>query len=110
MNLGTAADTAHHAVLQHAQQLCLKIDIHGVQLIQQQRDVICLLKISLPTLRAGICTFFRAKQQSFEQIFRYGRSIDCQKRTISAAASVVNTLRKQLLSGSGLAVNHHRGV
>ena len=108
LNFVHAAYAADAAVLQHTQQLGLQRDVHGIDLIEQQRAAVCLLEQARAALRASVSTLFRPEQQAFQQIIRNGRTVDRKERAVCPRARVVDALREQFLARAGLAVKHDR--
>ena len=49
-----------------------------------------------------------SEQFAFEQILRYCRAIDDQKRGVAPGAQEMNKLCRQLLAGSGFSGNKYR--
>lgn len=110
MNLGGAAHTAEGPLLQNPEELGLEVDVHGVDLVQQQRPAVSLFKQSGPLFRPGVGPPLRAEQQTLQEIFRNGGAVDGQEGPVRAAAGVVDALGEHLLACAGLSVDHDGGV
>src|SRR5690606_37926604 len=60
--------------------------------------------------RARERPLFVTEELALDQVCRYGRTVDPDERPGAAPARAVYRPRDQLLAGTGLAENQHRGV
>src|SRR5439155_2325603 len=60
--------------------------------------------------RAGKGTSLVAEKLAFQQVFRNGRTIDCQKGSLTAAAMMVNGAGHQFLARAALSRDQRGGV
>ena len=85
-----AAHAHHLPLLQHAQQLGLKLDRHFADLIQKQRTALRHFDAAfLLLVRACECAFLVAEQLAFEHGAADGRAIDSDERTLAPRTALV---------------------
>ena len=98
-------DPRQLAVLQHPQQLDLRLQRHLADLVQEQRAAVGLFKAALP-LRAGVGkgALFVAEKLGFEQRLGDGAAVYFYIRFIFAARIVMDEVREQLLARPGFAL------
>ena len=95
-------------LLQHAQQLHLRLRLQIPDLVEEQRPFVRLLEAANAALvRAGEGTTLVAEQFAFEQILRDRAAIDRDERRLGARAMLVNRARDQFLARAGLTANQH---
>ena len=95
-------------LLQHAQQLRLRLDMHIADLVQKQRPPIRKLKLALPLRsRPGKRPPLVPEQLALDQLRRQRRCIHRDKRPRLSPALLVNRPRDQLLTRTALPANQH---
>ena len=100
----------HRLLLQHPQQLRLKQQRHGVDLIEIDGAAVGLGKHPLFVLRPGKRPLLGTEQQSLQNTLRQGGTVHRHKGLILAAAGIVQRRDDELLSRARLAVHQHRGA
>ena len=98
-------------LLKNPKQLDLHGLAHALHLVQKQSSGVGELKQSRPP--ALFCPRKRpllvAEQLALQQVLRHGRHIDGHKGAVAALGGAVYRVGEQLLSGSGLSDQKHRG-
>lgn len=106
-----AADRGELALLQHAQQACLRLGRHVADLIEEQRAAGGLLEPADAAVeRAGEGAALMAEQFGLDQFARDGGHVDGHEGPGAALAVVVQRARDQFLPGAALARDHGREV
>ena len=95
-----ASQTHQLLLLHHAEELCLEIQRHLPDLVQEDRSSGSQLKLSdIPVFaRSGKCSAVISEQLTLNQVFRHRAAVDCDKGLIPAAARVMNRLRQNIFS------------
>jgi hypothetical protein len=100
----TAAHRRVLALLQHAQQPCLRLHRHVADLVEEQCAALGLLEAPFGArLRAGERALLVAEQLALDQLARDGCHVDGDEGTIAPLGVVVQHASDQLLAGAGLA-------
>ncbi len=98
-------------VLQHAQDLGLRIHSHGADLVQEQGAEVGHLKKALLGGNSGSeRTLDVAKEGRFEQIAGHGARIDGHKGFVPARGIGMERFRDQFLAGSAFALDQDGGA
>ena len=104
-----AAQAAHFAVLQHAQQFGLRRRGHLADFIEQQRAAVGEFKTSdAPFRRARKSPALVAENLALHQRFRNRRAVDGDKGPLGARRKFVNGARDDFFAGAGLTGDEHR--
>ena len=111
IDIAVAAQRAHFALLQHAQQLDLQRRGHVANFVQEQRAAFRRLEQPFTAAyRTGECAAGMTKQFGFKQLLRERATVNRNKGVLAARAGVMNCLREDLFPGSALAVDEHADV
>ncbi len=101
------ANRGEFALLQHAQQPCLRLGRHVADLVEEQRPPRRLLEAALrPVERPGEGPALVPEQLALDQLARDRRHVDGDERSSAATPIVMQRAGHQLLAGAGLAVDH----
>ena len=96
------------AVLQHAQNLALRVHAHGADLVEEKRAAIGHLEQALLRRnRAGKSAFDVPEQRGFEQIGRRGPGVDGDERTFAPRGIQMDRLGDQFLARPAFALQQH---
>ena len=111
LNLLNAAEVHEAAVLQHAQNLGLRVHAHGGDLVEEERAAVgdfeeALLGRDGRSERA----LDVAEERGLEQLRRHGAGVDGHKGLVAARRVGVNGLGDELLAGAAFALNQNRGA
>src|SRR5689334_18056510 len=99
------------AVLEHAQDLGLRIESHGADLIQEERAFVGNFEQALfGGDGAGECTFYMAEEGRFEEFGWHRSGIYGNEGPILARRIRMNGLGDQLLSRAAISLDQHRGA
>ena len=108
----TAAYSHDLFFLEHTKQLRLHLRRQFTNLVQKDRAFTGRFKQTF--LSGTKCTGERSclvtKQLTFQDALRNCRTVDRNKRLITAVTGIMNTLRQQFLTGTGLSCDQNRGV
>ena len=106
------ADAADLALLQHAQELALKVHAHLGDLIEQQRATVGLLEHpgTAALARPGEGAVDVAEERAVHQRLGQRRAVDGDEGSAMARRVVVDGLRKELLARAALAGQKHRRI
>src|SRR6266850_1981154 len=111
---GLRAAAAHGlelALLEHPEQLDLRLWRKLAHLVQEDRAAICQLETAdTPLDRAGKRALDVAEELAFDQPRRDGTAVDLDQRTLPAGAQGLDGPRDQLLAGAGIAGDEHGRV
>ncbi len=108
--LAHAAEAPHRPVFEQLQQLDLHPRVDVADLVEEQRAAGGRLdQAELALLRVGERAALVAEELRLEQIARDRRAVELDERRVPAPAVEVQRARDQLLAGSGLAGDQHRG-
>ena len=108
-HLLVAADRAHLALLQHAQQLDLHLERHLADLVEEDRAGAGLdEQAGARPLGVGERAAHVAEQLALEQRRRHRGAVDGDERLIAARRQVVKRARDELLAGAALAGDRAR--
>ncbi len=111
IDIAVAAERAHFALLQDAQQFYLQRYRHITDFIKKQRAAFSRLKQPFTAAdRAGKRAARMAEQLRFQQLFRQRAAVNGDKRVFGARAGVMDGLRQNLFAGTALAVNQHADI
>ena len=104
-----SAKTHDFPFLNDSQKSCLKIDSHISDFIEKQSAIMGKLKQAgfSAFYGSGESSFHISEQLTFQQRFWKSSAVDGYKRTVSAAAGIVDTLSKQFFSGAGFSMNKY---
>ena len=97
------------AILQHAQDLRLRVHAHSADLIEKERAPVGHLE--QPLLRhncAGKSAFDVSKQRGFQQVGRRRSGVDRNEGPVAPRGIQVNRLGDQLLARPAFALQQHR--
>ena len=105
------AEAPHLLLLQHAQQLDLRVGRHLADLVEEQRAAIGRLDQAAlvgqgPREGAALV----AEQLGLEQLARNGPAVDLDDRTVDARTALVDGVGDQFLARAVLAANQDRGI
>ena len=106
-----AADALELALLQHAQQLRLRLERQLADLVEEQRAAVGELEAAAALLdRAGEGALLVAEELALEQLARQRGAVELDERALAARALLVDRARDELLAGAGLALDQHGAV
>ena len=110
-NFLAATDTLNDALLQEAQQLGLQRRGHIADLVQEQRATGRGFDLArcLPG-RTGKGAFFIAEQLALQQVLGNRSTVNGDKASFLSLAQLMQRLGHQLLTGTRLAQDQHRGI
>src|SRR5581483_2710175 len=98
-------------LLQHAQQLDLRVQAQIADFVEEERAVAGLLEVAFArTHGAGKSALLMAEELSFDEGFRNRAARDGDERLARTGAEIVNGARDQLLAGSAFAGDQHGGI
>ena len=105
-----AAESLHHPLLQHPQQLHLKLGRHVLDLVEKQRAATRELDLAdAPLARTGKGARLMAEDLALEHALGQGRAVDCHELPVAAAGGM-QCPGQDLLAGAGFAVDQHIGL
>src|SRR5207237_8100426 len=110
LDLGlAAADAPEAALLQHAEELGLRIGVHLRDLVEEKRAAIGELEAAEPALggareRAALVP----EQFALDQRFWNGRAVDRHERAVATIGQVVDRARDELFARAALTVDEER--
>ena len=105
---GDAADRDHLARLQRAQELCLRLERHVPDLVEQQRAAVGRADdAGMIARRAAEAPLLEAEELALDERLRDGRAVQRAEGAWSSAPRVKRT-RDELLAGTGLTEDEHR--
>ncbi|MNI65794.1 hypothetical protein D3C73_1213170 [compost metagenome] len=111
VQIAVAAQRAHLALLQYAQQLDLQRKRHIADLVEEQRAAGCRLEQPFPAAdRAGKGPFGMAKQLGLQQLLRQRTAVNGDKGLFTARTGTVDSLCQHLFTGAAVAVNQYADV
>ncbi|MNZ65461.1 hypothetical protein D3C78_836560 [compost metagenome] len=111
VDITVAAQRAHFALLQHAQQFDLQWRGHITNFIEEKRPAFCGLEKPFPAAhRARKRAARMPKEFRFKKLFRQRTAVDGDKCVFAAWAGVVNRLRQDLFPGPALPINQQTDV
>src|SRR5262249_29204762 len=110
-NGARATDSLKYPLLQHTQQLRLKVCRELADFIKKYRAALRHLKLAF-LLSDGTCkrAFFMTEQFALEQRFRERRAVDGHEWPVGPRTGGVDRARNQFLASAALAENQHRRV
>ena len=95
-------------ILQHAQNLGLRVHAHGGNFVEEQRAAIGDFEQALLRGdRRSECALHVAEERGLEQLRRHGAGVDGHKGLVAARRVGVNRLGDQFLAGSAFALDEH---
>lgn len=104
------ADAADAVVLQHPQQLGLRRQLHGVDLVEEQSAAVGQLEQTRRILSPGVAALGGAEEDALQQGAGDGGAVLLDEGGILAAAGFLDGVDNELLAGAGLAVDQHMGI
>ena len=105
-----AAQRAHLAFLQHAQQLGLQRQRHVADLVEEQGAAVgCIEQALAVAVGAGEGALAVAEQLALQQVLRQRGAVLHDERLAAAEAAVMDGAGDQFLAGAGLAGQQHAG-
>src|SRR5438067_9408073 len=105
------AQSFKFAVLENAQNLYLCERTHFRNFIEKDSASVCQLELAFQRLlSAGKRASFMTEKLALEQGIAHGRGVEGNERTLGACGRIVNRVREQSLSGTGLSEQHNRHV
>src|SRR5206468_4677337 len=111
LNFVHAAKVHEFSVLEHAENLALRVQAHGANLVQEKRPAISDFKQAfLGRNSAGECAFYVPEERGFKQVGRHGACINGNEGAVAAGGIQVNGFRDEVFSGPALALQKHRGA
>ena len=97
------------AILQHAQNLGLRVHAHGRDLVEEERAAVGHFEQALLGRDGGgKRAFYVAKKRGLEQLRRHGAGVDGHERLVVARGVGVDGLGNDLLARAALALNQNR--
>ena len=106
-----AADPLEGALLQHTQQLNLHRQRHVADFVEEQGAAIGQLKAPGTTGdRPGKRALLMTEQFAFQQLGRYGSTVDRYERRITTLGVIVQIARNHFLASTGLTEDQHTGI
>src|SRR5260370_1178298 len=106
-----AAQPAHDALLEDAQELGLEVHRHLDDLVEQERAAVGLFQeAGLVGGGAGEGALRVAEELRLDEIPGQRRAVDLDPRPLAARAALVQRVRDQLLAAAALADDQHVGV
>ncbi len=106
-----AANTLELLLLEHAQELRLRLERELADLVEEDAAAVGELEPPAPLLgRAGEGALLVAEELALDQLARQRRAVHRHERPLAARAAVVDRARDELLAGAGLAEDQHRAV
>jgi hypothetical protein len=113
VNLARAvgAHRAHDPVLEHAQELGLKLQRHLANLVEEDRSAVSRAEepVARPR-RAGEGAALVAEHLGLEQLMRNLRAVDGDESAAAPPRQAMNRPRDDFLAGAALAGDQHRRV
>ena len=98
-------------LLQHAQDLGLRVRAHVADFVEEERAAVRLLEAADALLvGAGERALLVAEQLRFEQVLLQRRAVHLDEVARRAVRVVVDRAGDELLARAGLAADQHRGV
>src|SRR2546422_9204643 len=111
LNFVHAAKVHEFSVLEHAENLALRVQAHGANLVQEKRPAISDFKQAfLGRNSAGECAFYVPEERGFKQVGRHGACINGNEGAVAAGGSLEDGLWDGLLVGPAPAVQKHPGA
>ena len=111
LDLLVAADAGDLVVLQHAQQIGLRLQADVADLVEKNRAAFGDLKFPfLAILGAGERSLFVAEQLAFQQRFGQRAAMDHHQWMITPRAGIVDGASHQFFSRAAFAGDQHRGI
>ena len=108
MHGAARADRLHFAILQHAQQLDLRIERHFADFVEEDRAHVGGDELADMTVeRAGEGAAFMTEQLRFDQVGRDGAAIDGHHRLLVARGSGMDSARDDILADAAFALDQH---
>src|SRR2546425_2857148 len=102
-----AAEPAHRAVLENAEELALQRDRQQADFIEEERAAMSgLEQARLRLACVGESATLVAKQLRLEQGLGDGRAVDVDERPVAAGSSLMDCTGKETLTCAGLAEDH----
>src|SRR5712692_6974459 len=99
------------AILEHTQDLALRIHAHGADLVEKQRASIGNFKQSfLGSDGAGKGPLDVPEQRGLQQIRRHGAGVDRDERPVAAGRIQVDGFGDEFLAGPALTLQKYRGT
>src|ERR1019366_4613147 len=109
--LAHSAQVHELAVLQHAQDLGLRLQVHGANLIKEQRPAIGHLEQAfLAGDGAGEGAFDVAEERGLQQVRWHRTGVHRDERAVAARRVHVNGFGDQLFARTALALQQHGGT
>ena len=106
-----AADALELALLQHAQDLGLRLEAHVADLVEQEGPAVGDLELAFARRRrAGEGPLLVAEELALDELPGEGRAVDLHERPAAAGAVVVEGVRDELLAGAARAAHQHGEV
>ena len=106
-----AAEALELVLLQHAQDLGLRVRAHVADFVEEQRAAVGLLEAADALLvGAGERALFVAEQLRFEQVLLQRGAVHLDEVARGAVRVVVDGAGDQLLAGAGFAADEHGRV
>jgi hypothetical protein len=101
----------HDSVLQHAQQLGLKLQRHLADLIEEDRSAVGRAEKPVArTRRAGKGAALMAEHLGLQQLMRNRRTVDRHEGAAAPCRQSMDRPRDDFLAGAALACDQHRRV
>ena len=111
LNFVHAAKVHEFSVLEHAENLALRVQAHGANLVQEKRPAISDFKQAfLGRNSAGECAFYVPEERGFKQVGRHGACINWNEGAVAARRMQVNSFGDELFAGPALTLQQHRGT
>ena len=109
LNFLDASEVHEAAVLQHAQNLGLRVHAHGRDLVKKERAAVGHFKQALLGRDRGSKRAFHvAKERGLEQLRRHGAGVDGHEGPVAARRVGMDGLGNDLLARAALALNQNR--
>src|ERR1019366_4997859 len=106
-----AAQVHELAVLQHAQDLGLRLQVHGANLVKEQGPAVGHLEQAfLAGDGAGEGALHVAEECGLQQVRRHGASVHGDEGAVAARRVHVDGFGDQLFAGAAFALQQHRGT
>src|SRR5438046_9847360 len=109
LNFVHAAKVHEFSVLEHAENLALRVQAHGANLVQEKRPAISDFKQAfLGRNSAGECAFYVPEERGFKQVGRHGPSINWNEGAVAAERMQADSFGDAVVAGPAVPVRRHR--
>src|SRR5207253_10965865 len=106
-----AAHTLERTLLEHTQELRLRLGGQLPDLVEEDRPAVRELEAAGPAFRgAGEGALLVAEELAFDEPARQRRAVHLHQGAVAAGAPRVDGPRDELLAGAGLTRDQHGGV